>query len=866
MQVSEANRFRSVRLLIFKKFNLLFETFAMTWITWIGLITSTLFILWVVNPGGVLFTQTTPTGGDLGAHVWGPAFIRDELLPRFRLSGWAPDWYAGFPAFHFYMVVPMLFVVVLDVGLIAPLAVVVVVIAVLISMVLIWFRPQGWQIGLWILGILVLISVPFHYGVAFKIVTVAGLVLMPIAGWLLGRLAGLPFPGPMLTGAATLAFIFDRSFNIMGGNLMSTMAGEFAFALAVSACLVYLGLLVRGMETGKNRGWAAVLLAATGLCHLLVAFFALLATAIAFFLRPGKRTFIWIATMGTVAGLLSAFWVLPFWWRSEHLNDMAWEKLTWFSSYLWSRDRLAVDFLTNDPPLQPVVVLAGLGLLLSILFRRRLGVILALSSVVLALAFIYLPEGRLYNGRLLPAYYLSLYLLSAIAIAEVLRLLGRLFDGIWVLKRGIGNLVSGFTALLAIFLLIVSLGMPLRVLPGGSMDGNTYRWMGMETEELNLGRSWVNWNFGGYEVRQGDQTGGGWDELVAFVATLDDLTSEYGCGRLMWEYSSDLTRYGTPMAPMLLPYWTEGCLSSMEGLYFESATTTPFHFLIQSELSDAPSRAQRNLPYRSVDLLSGVDHLQQFGVGYFAAFSENVVEQALTHPDLVKKAESGPWEIFRVLDSDLVVPLSVEPAVWNEENHRDWLESAVEIFQEGSSAVVRTIGGLDSWQRVTEESDPEVRFLPTAQVTNISQEVDKVAFTVDRVGVPVVVKVSYFPNWEAKGAAGPWRATPNLMVVVPTESHVTLSYSRTGIDVISLIFTVVGLIFVLVLFRIPDPEDFSDIWFDAMTVVPLLDHRINSWVNRRIDLPDNPKYENSFEQVSIDGDENQNLSNSEFDL
>ena len=65
------------------------------------------FVLWVVNPDGVLFTRSTPTGGDLGAHVWGPAFLRDELLPQFRLTGWTPDWYAGFPAYHFYMVVPM---------------------------------------------------------------------------------------------------------------------------------------------------------------------------------------------------------------------------------------------------------------------------------------------------------------------------------------------------------------------------------------------------------------------------------------------------------------------------------------------------------------------------------------------------------------------------------------------------------------------------------------------------------------------------------------------------------------------------------------------------------------------------------------
>ncbi len=225
------------------------------WLTGATVGLSALFVLWVVNPDGVLFTQTTPTGGDLGAHVWGPAFLRDELLPRFRLSGWAPDWYAGFPAYHFYMVVPMLAIVAVNVGLVAPLSVLVALAAAAGAMVLVGRRPRGWVLGLWGTGAVVVLALPVHYGVAFKLVTVAGLVAMPVAGWALGYLAGLPSPGPALTGAATLAFVFDRSFNIMGGNLMSTMAGEFAFTLAVSTCLVYLGLLVRGTETGRGRGW-----------------------------------------------------------------------------------------------------------------------------------------------------------------------------------------------------------------------------------------------------------------------------------------------------------------------------------------------------------------------------------------------------------------------------------------------------------------------------------------------------------------------------------------------------------------------------------------------------------------------------------
>ena len=805
-----------------------------TWVTLAVVGFSTLFVLWVVNPDGVLFSRSTPTGGDLGAHVWGPAFIRDELLPRFRLTGWTPDWYAGFPAFHFYMVVPMLMVVAVNVGLVAPLAVLAAAGVVAAAVRLLRNRPTGWVPGLWALAALTVLVVPVHYGLAMKWVTVAGLVVMPAAGWALGRLADLPFPGPALTGAATLPFIFDRAFNIMGGNLMSTMAGEFAFALAVSACLVYLGLLIRGFETGRGRGWAALLLALTGLCHLLVAFYALVASFVAFVLRPSRAAFTWLATTGVVAALCAAFWVLPFWWQRDHLNDMAWDKLTAYRSYLWDRSNLAADFLTNDPPLQVVIIAAAVGALLSLVYRRRLGLVLAGTAAILAVAFVYLPEGRLYNGRILPGYYLCLYLLAAVAVAEVLRLVGRLLDGLRA-RGGTGGLwLTGGGAAVVTLGLVVVLGIPLRVMPSGTMSGNTYSWLGIQTEELNLGRSWVRWNFDGYEARTGDDTGGGWDEHRAFVATMADVADRHGCGRLLWEYGSDLTRYGTPMALMLLPHWTEGCVGSMEGLYFEASTTTPYHFLMQSELSIGPSRAQRGLPYRSFDLDAGIGHLRQFGVAYYSPSSPRAVDEARGHPDLTEVATSGPWTVFLVAGADLVAPLDVEPVVFSDVDHANWLDPSVEVFQEDPGAIPWTVGGPAHWQRLPAGGEPERRGLEAVQVSDIEAGVDTISFSVDRVGVPVVVRISYFPNWEADGADGPWRITPNLMVVVPTQETVTLGYGRTAVDLASIGLTIVGLIGLLVLSRRPRPDDRSEAWFDLVSVGPDGDAAVDGWVGRRV--------------------------------
>jgi uncharacterized membrane protein len=68
------------------------------------------------------------------------------------------------------------------------------------------------------------------------------------------------------------------------------------------------------------------------------------------------------------------------------------------------------------------------------------------------------------------------------------------------------------------------------------------------------------------------------------------------------------------------------------------------------------------------------------------------------------------------------------------------------------------------------------------------------SFDVSHVGTPVLVKISYFPNWHATGANGPYRVTPNLMVVVPTSHHVTLTYGTTAVNQLGDAATVVGLV------------------------------------------------------------------------
>ncbi len=89
------------------------------WGKWAGLaaaLACVVFVLLQMRPD-LLISNTTPSGGDMGAHVWGPAYMRDHLLSQGQLTGWTPDWYAGFPAYHYYMIVPPLAIIAVNAGI-----------------------------------------------------------------------------------------------------------------------------------------------------------------------------------------------------------------------------------------------------------------------------------------------------------------------------------------------------------------------------------------------------------------------------------------------------------------------------------------------------------------------------------------------------------------------------------------------------------------------------------------------------------------------------------------------------------------------------------------------------------------------------
>jgi hypothetical protein len=771
-------------------------------------------VLWQLHPS-LLLANTTITGGDTGAHVGLAGFLKSNLLPHGHVTGWDPGAYDGFALNTLYFPLPDFLAA--AVGYVIP------------------------------------------FNIAFKLVTILGSLTLPIAAWLFGRLSGLERPRPAVLAIFTLPFLFDQSFTIYGGNLYSTMAGEYAFSLGLSFALVFLGLAVRGMRTGRYRATAAVVLGICILCHLLTALFALAGALVIFVLAGPTRKRLWWMVASVGGGLLLvSWWVVPFALDQAYATNMGWLNVTPVVPVLFPGGDLWA------------IVLADLGTVLAIVaavrHRQSGPLLLGVLGAGAALVVRYDPQWTLYNVRFLPFYLLCVYLLAGYFVAEALVAVAvgvrRLRLALW--RDAVATaMVSLPTPIPAPGLALAGLALadggaspapsPVPVGPAPPVPWPRPRfgpwapgavtvpvvsmlaalaivlpplvpWM-----DTNIGdvlhhqftgssvASWAQWNYSGYQ-----NTPGAKELYDGVIPTMQKVGRRDGCGRAMWEYNSNLNRFGTPESLMLLPYWTNNCIDSIEGVLFESSATTPYHFLNQAELSVAPSEAvvasTTGLQYGPLDVPLGVEHLQLLGIKYFMASSPSVQAEAAADPALRLVATSGPWhtdyfgqeivttwKVYEVDDSSMVKPLTKTPDVLTNvaAGQGSWLPVAQNWYADPARwSQQLVVGGLASWARASTPSKPPPgRPLPAVSVSDVKVGIDTLSFHVNRTGVPVAVAISYFPNWHATGAKGPWRAEPNLMVVDPTSHTVTLTYGSSHADDLGLGLTVVGLLVLVELIR-----------------------------------------------------------------
>ena len=147
-------------------------------------------------------------------------------------------------------------------------------------------------------------AIPFMpYNVAFKLVTVSGPLLLPARGVLLRTGLRAPWPAPPAFAIAALGMLVQtrNDWQIYGGNIASTLAGEFSFTIALALALFALGALAYTLDTGKRPWLPAVLIAASVMSHIVVAIFVALSRCCCWLTRRPARTWRLALPVGVVA-------------------------------------------------------------------------------------------------------------------------------------------------------------------------------------------------------------------------------------------------------------------------------------------------------------------------------------------------------------------------------------------------------------------------------------------------------------------------------------------------------------------------------------------------------------------------------------
>jgi hypothetical protein len=644
----------------------------------------------ILFPPHLMFADTTATGGDLGSHNYAAAMARDLLLHDHRLTGWIPGNFCGFPLFQIYFPLPF-------------------VVSTLGSLVV---APH----------------------VAFKLTSVLGLLLLPAAAFACLWLRRVPFPGPALGACATVLFLFQAGNSAWGGNLQSTMAGEFAFSISLPIALLFLGIIERAFGSIRWSVTAAAMVALLALTHAYTVLWVALAAAVAVPVRGRPiASGLWTAAVFVAGGAFCAFWLLPLLWYSPWTTAF---------KHLWV---IGSPMEVAPPLLWPVIAAAVAGpLLLAWTDRSRLpeyaratGLLWA-GFIAAVLAYGAAPNFGVVDVRFLPFAQLTIALLGAVGLTFAVRRWPA--SGLWIPIALVG--VAALTQ-----------------------------------SEAHRIEAWVRWNYQGFEGRSM------WPVLSGIAGHVRGTAAD---PRVVYEHSPDNEALGTIRAFENLPLFSGR--STLEGVNFQASVTAPFVFYVQSEISEVMSCPFAEWGCSRPDLASGLEHLAMMNVSDLILRSDAMKRAAAREATLTRTGAFGPYEVYHLIgrQSGYVQPLAVRPYLvrtsgWKDDAYR-WFKRAraddpLPLFVDRSTDVTGlSLAGVF-------EGRPALDAVPSEPVdpsgaAHVEEHVDAERIQVSgcRPGQPLLIRVSYHPRWRATTGERIWLAGPGFMVVFPRGHELELVY------------------------------------------------------------------------------------------
>ncbi len=631
-------------------------------------------------------------------------------------------------------------------------------------------RLHGWYPGSYLGHPLLLYYFPFPFllmaalapafgmPVAFKLGTALGIFLLPLLAYASLRLMRLAFPAPLLGAAAALVFLYVEDTPIWGGSIASTLAGEFSYTYGAGFALLFLGVLVRARADGRSPWLPAAVLALTSYAHGYAVLWAGLTASGLLLFDPGRREsrgsrhpvrlLAWLLAVAALAFALAAPALVPLLadWGFTTPYDDAW-----------------IDVTTRGvfpPLLQPMFFAALLGI--AVTFARRLGggrlddrlLLLgygALAGAALAAAG---PGLGVIDVRFVPLAQLALALAGAAALGSALSRLG-------------------LADVAALGLVLVAAVLPEVARDTAQRSGALPRLVWADSRSRVL-RHWVDWNYSGLEAKE---LWPAWQQLN------ERLRGGPDAPRVAVEYGPVHERAGSIRMYETLPYFSGR--ATLEGVYNQAATTTHPVYYLASELFARSPNPFRNRSYSRFDPESALPRLRLLNVSHVVAVSPELASALDAREDVVRDAQIPPYTVYRLRDPGLgyveplaFAPVRALPEEWRDASYR-WFSRkpanrALLVFTRDPKF---DLVASDTW------AQPPERPLPGDVEVRAHLEPESVRITTSRPGHPLLVKISYHPRWRAEGADGPYLVSPGLMLVVPRQAEVRLTYAaRTWAD------------------------------------------------------------------------------------
>ena len=115
---------------------------------------------------------------------------------------------------------------------------------------------------------------------------------------------------------------------------------------------------------------------------------------------PRTRTLWWAGSTVAIGLLLSGWWLVPFGLEHAYSSSMGYTNVEGWAQYFREADAWAL-------------VLAGIGAVTAVVVRSRFGITVTVLGIASAVATAVDPQGSLYNVRLLPLWFISVYFMAA---------------------------------------------------------------------------------------------------------------------------------------------------------------------------------------------------------------------------------------------------------------------------------------------------------------------------------------------------------------------------------------------------------------------------------------------------------------------